>query len=248
MLHHNSHSITYLSDPARFAVQEKQYLDLREKEGMVLRDELVRLLPDLPKGHPLSRLWHWRRASLRRLIRHLQTTYRDGNLHLLDLGCGNGWMSNQFSQHLSAEVWGVDVNRIELEQAARLFEFPRFYFADIFGETLPGNYFDVVVLAGSIQYFSNLDELFTALKRVLKPDGVIHIIDTNFYLNEQLRAKAVAATQNYYAGLGMPEMAGFYHHHLLEDVGGANLNDRLWIRFLQKIKVLSPFPWIRVGV
>jgi ubiquinone/menaquinone biosynthesis C-methylase UbiE len=140
------------------------------------------------------------------------------------------------------------VNRVELEQAARLFEAPRFYFADVFDKGLPEAYFDVVVLAGSLQYFSDLKGLFAALKRLMKPEGVIHIIDTNFYTNAQLLANAAAGTQNYYACLGVPEMAGFYHHYLLEDIGGMNLNERLWIRFLQKIKVLSPFPWIRVGL
>jgi len=241
-------TIIYLSDPARFAEQERLYLRVRDKEGWVMADEQVRALPVVPAGDRYMRLWRWRRASLRRLIRHIKRTNSEKQLRLLDIGCGNGWMSNQLALELNAEVWAVDVNRPELEQGARLFGSERlqFYFADVYEAVLPEAWFDVIVLAGSMQYFEDPATLSDALKRVLRPGGAVHIIDTNFYQNEAARRAAGEATRTYYAQFGLQEMAAFFHHYTLKEVGGENLNDRIWIRFLQKIKALSPFPWIKI--
>ncbi len=40
---------------------------------------------------------------------------------ILELGCGNGWLSHLLSQSLQRDVCGIDVNRTELTQAARMF-------------------------------------------------------------------------------------------------------------------------------
>jgi len=92
---------------------------------------------------------------------------------ILDVGCGNGWMAarlaersvpiSQPPQQVGGEkrgpgrlVYGLDVNEQELEQGARVFhENPRliFLFGDITGEALAAARVDLVLLAGSVQYF-----------------------------------------------------------------------------------------------
>lgn len=241
-----NNGVSYYADPAPFTASELLYLTVRERENRLLSDAALAALPFVPRGHPDARLWRWRRAALHRLVAYFLKKSEKKRLQILDLGCGNGWMSNQLARRLNADVWAVDVNRPELEQGARVFGTtnPRFVFADIFENGLPEAYFDAAVLAGSFQYFPDAGHLLDALRRTLRPGGEIHAIDTNFYKNETQRQAAQAATAVYYARLGVPGMAAYYHHHLRNEVGGEDLNGRLPVIFLQKIKVLSPFPWL----
>lgn len=201
------------------------------------------------------------RADSYRMTKNVGGNAGNGNFRILDLGCGNGWMANRLAENPAFEVWAVDVNQQEMEQGTRLFgkENLHFVYADLLSlvsrNSVPGDTpgtefrdtFDVAVLAASVQYFPDFAELVLVLKKCLKPGGEIHILDSPFYKNEMARAAAQQRTFEYYTKLGVPEMATFYHHHLWSDVenlGGINLNERLSIRLLQKIKWLAPFPWV----
>ena len=50
-----------------------QYLALRRKEGRVFPDEIVRALPQLPKGHSLAAEWALRVHSSQLVLDRLQT-------------------------------------------------------------------------------------------------------------------------------------------------------------------------------
>ncbi|HRI58517.1 MAG TPA: class I SAM-dependent methyltransferase [Saprospiraceae bacterium] len=189
----------------------------------------------------------------------------NGNFRILDIGCGNGWMANRLAENPDWDVWAMDVNEEELTQGARLFgrENLQFVYADLMSlvprspvpeESDPGTgfrgTFDIVVLAASVQYFPDLKELIFSLKKCLKPGGEIHILDSPFYKNETARAAARQRTLEYYSKMGVPEMAAFYYHHLQADVeqlGGVDLNKTLFVKLLQKIKWLAPFPWVVIG-
>ena len=267
--------ILFLSDPAPFREKERLYLEVRRREGRMLPDEVVRALPNISDSSPYAHEWRWRRRSFHRLLSFCKNpsalrclpvertdSYRmTRGVRILDLGCGNGWMANRLAENPDWEVWAVDVNEAEMSQGARLFgrKNLRFVYADIIsrnsfpGSESPGTAlrrdFDVAVLAASVQYFPDLPELIFSLKKWLKPGGEIHILDSPFYKNERERTAARQRTLEYYTKIGVPEMAAFYHHHLWADVeklGGQNLNERLTIRFLQKIKWLAPFPWVRL--
>jgi SAM-dependent methyltransferase len=260
--------VSFLSDPAPFREKEKTYLEVRRREGRVFPDEVVRALPFVSKSNAYAKEWAWRRRSFHRFLsccKHLSALRGENvewtdsdRMTILDLGCGNGWLANRLAENPDWDVWAVDVNEEELAQGARLFgrENLRFAYADFVsrnavpGGSLPGtafrDTFDLVVLAASVQYFPDLENLISSLKKCLKPGGEIHILDSPFYKNEEARKTAKWRTVEYYTQLGVPEMAAFYHHHLWADVeklGGVDLNNRLEIKFLQKIKWLAPFPW-----
>ncbi|GAB4490617.1 MAG: hypothetical protein OHK0019_09740 [Saprospiraceae bacterium] len=258
--------IHFLSDPALFREKEKIYLEVRRREGRVFPDEVVRELPFISKSNAYAKEWVWRRRTFERFQKQLSESFQlseSSALRVLDLGCGNGWLANRLAENPDWDVWAVDVNEEELAQGARLFgrENLRFVYADlpalVSRNDIPGaspgisfrDTFDIVVLAASVQYFPDLEQLIFSLKKCLKPGGEIHILDSPFYKNEEARAAARQRTLEYYTKLGVPEMAAFYHHHLWADVerlGGTDLNNRLEIKFLQKIKWLAPFPWVRV--
>jgi len=269
-------NIHFLTDPAPFREKERLYLEVRRREGRIFPDEIVRALPFISKSNPYSKEWRWRRRSFYRFLsccKHLSALRGENvertdpyrmtkKINILDLGCGNGWLANRLAENPNWDVWAVDLNEEELTQGARLFgrENLRFLYADLVPRnSVPGNSspgtefrdtFDVVVLAASVQYFPDLENLIFSLKKCLKPGGEIHILDSPFYKNETARTAARQRTLEYYTQLGVPGMAAFYHHHLWADVeklGGINLNNRLGIKFLQKIKWLAPFPWVVIG-
>jgi SAM-dependent methyltransferase len=243
------HRVQYLTAPHLFEVQEALYLKVRKQEDWVYPDHLLLNLPEVPHTDRHYKIWRWRAASFRRLLRYLKKQYGENPIRILDIGCGNGWMSNRLAEAFAGEVWALDVNKTELEQGARVFGRPglQFVFADIHSAVLPVQYFDVAILAGSAQYFPDFTALILSLRRIMKPDGVVHIIDTNFYRDENSREAASMATRKYYEGMGVPELAQYFHHHLMAETGGVDLNSGFGTRLKQRLKILSPFPWVRIG-
>lgn len=248
-----SRGVWRLSGPGPFLGYQDRYLDVREREGRLLDDEKVRRLPRVPAKHPQAGEWRVRAWSLTRLESYLATHQK---LQLiLDLGCGNGWMAARLAEPFGRLVYALDVNAQELEQGARVFqENPRliFLFGDITGDALAAARVDLVLLAGSVQYFPDLATLIPRLLRLLRPGGELHILDSPFYSRREA-GRAAVRSEEYYRRLGCPEMAGHYHHHRfdqLERFGPVLLHDpsRLTSRLRRRIlrNGESPFPWIRI--
>ena len=229
------------------------YLRVREKEGCLYSDDVVVGLPDISSDHPLAKEWRTRADSFTRLVRYLAKLSRP--LNILELGCGNGWLSGKLSQIPGAQVWGIDVMSRELTQAARLFASPRLSFlaADIFHAPFLDRTFDVIVLASVIQYFPDLPALITTLQTFLKSRGEIHLLDSPIYQPAELPS-ARERSRAYYTALGFSEMAGHYFHHPITALVPYSPrwyyrpeNFRIWLahRFG---KAVSPFPWIVLRV
>ncbi len=243
-----------ISNPDSFQKKESLYLEVRRKEGRVLDDEFVMKLPDVSLSSPYAQEWRWRKRSFLRFRNYL-LAQKKGTMRILDLGCGNGWMSNRLAENPEWDVTAVDLNKEELEQGTRLFgrENLRFLYADLVenkGQNLKAlGKFQVIVMAASLQYFPNIAVLITCLSRILADRGEIHCIDSHFYPDKTAAAAAKQRTLDYYTGIEVPEMAAFYHHHLWPDIqglGGENLNSGIWTKFQQKAGCLARFPWVRL--
>jgi SAM-dependent methyltransferase len=242
-----------LSAPGPFEAHQQRYLEVRGLEGRLLGDEVVRRLPEVPARHPRAGEWRVRVWTLRRLRAYLEG--RPELTVLLDVGCGNGWMSARLAESPGRLVYALDVNQPELEQGARVFrDNPRliFLFADVTGERLPAACVDLVLLAGAVQYFPDLAVLVPRLRRLLRPGGELHILDSPFYRRQDVD-RARARSEDHYRRLGCPGMAGHYHHHCFEDLepfapeclyDPSALLSRLR-RCLGRTGE-SPFPWIRI--
>ncbi len=227
------------------------YLRVRQAEGRLYPDEIVSRLPDFPNQHPLRQEWLARADSAQRLCRYLAA--RGRRQRVLDLGCGNGWLSHLISTLPDTKVWGLDRPGPEVAQAARLFKDGSLAFlvADIDRSPFSEETFDVIVLASVIQYFDALPALIQRFFPLLEPGGEIHILDSPLYAPDDLLA-ARQRSADYYAGLGYPEMAAAYFHHPASaldqfrpdylyrpDVGLARFSRRLG-------RIVSPFPWVRL--
>lgn len=247
-----SNGVWQLAESETFADLERHYLDVRGLEGRLPPDDVVRRLPDVSAGHPLAGEWRVRAWSLARLRAYLDR--RPELAVVLDVGCGNGWMTARLAEAPGRLVYGLDVNRPELEQAARVYgDHPRlaFLFGDVTAGDVPSASVDLVLLAGAVQYFPDVAALIPALLGLLRPGGELHILDSPFYAGREAE-RARVRSERYYRRLGCPEMASHYHHHRFEDLVSFRpecLHDpsRFSSRLRRRLRRTgeSPFPWFR---
>src|SRR5579859_1218772 len=172
-------------------------------------------------------------------------------MDILEIGCGNGWLSHQLAGIPGSEVTGLDINFTELQQAARVFNDDpnlRFVQGDIRSGVLQDHLFDCILFAASIQYFPSLKKVIYFCLSQLKPGGEIHIMDTLFYRMKDIEG-AKRRTIAYYTSLGYPEMADFYFHHCVDDWRSFH-HQILFRPYSVMNKVLGrndPFPWIVIS-
>jgi SAM-dependent methyltransferase len=227
------------------------YLRVREMEGRIYQDELAANLPEVPPNHPLRREWFSRSASLKRLLAYIARLPRPPRL--LELGCGNGWLSNRIASLPGVQVWGLDRAGLELSQAARLFSGANLMFlaADVFQPPFPHSTFDLVLVASVIQYFPDLSALVRSLRGLLRSAGEVHIMDSPLYEEDDLPS-ARERTQAYYAALGFADMGKQYFHHSFEEVEKFSPTwhyrpDSMSARLARGLgHIDSPFPWLSI--
>ena len=225
---------------------EKLYLRLREKEKRIYSNEEVVGLPEITEAHPHYDEWQMRKQSAKRLVAYLQKKQRP--LKILEVGCGNGWLSHRLSAITASTVIGTDINFTEIQQAARVFQHVpnlHFTYTAIDAGTFEEKQFDVIVFAASIQYFPSLHTIIDAAMKLLKPNGEIHVLDSHFYSQTELTA-ARSRSLLYFRAAGFPEMMDFYFHHCLDDIEHHHYSllydpNSLFNKFSRN---KNPFPWI----
>ena len=226
----------------------RQYFLLRKKEGRIYSDGEVATLPEIDKQHRYYNEWELRKRSSVQLRKYLVDKKRP--LQILEIGCGNGWLSARLSNIPLSKVTGIDINNEELNQAKRVFdqnknlEFLNYSLQD---ENLSKHQFDVIIFAASMQYFPSLKNILDEAISHLNPGGEIHIMDTHFY-NAKEVAAASQRSKDYFTAIGFPEMAEQYFHHSFQELRSFNhkiLYDPHSIANRFK-KSKSPFYWVCV--
>ena len=222
------------------------YIDVRNQEKRVLTDCQVMFLPDIEPTHIHYKEWQVRKRSAKRLIDYLKEKSKP--LNILEIGCGNGWLSSMLLTIKGSKVTGIDVNEPEIMQAKRLFKNERLDFicAGFDPQMFSDQKFDVILFAASIQYFPSIKNILQDALSCLNRNGEIHIIDTNFYSPNQVEG-AARLTEQYYSEMGYPEMAAYYFHHTVNDLKPFNyqllFNPH---RLVNKISKKDPFYWVAV--
>ena len=211
---------------------EKEYFDIRSKEGRVYDDETVKKLPFIE--HPE---WRIRATSAKKLVGQLR---KEKCTSFIEIGCGNGWLTNYIQSHLNITAYGIDVGKHELQQASRVSSGgATFFYGDIFSEAFNDLKADVIILAACIQYFPDPKRLID----ILTKKGTVHIIDSPIYkpgtsINARERSK------KYFDSKDASAMEQFYFHHEETTLPGAE-----FLYQPNRLKILlggSPFPWIRI--
>ena len=233
--------------PANANNFEEQYISIRKKEKRIYTNEEVALLPDISNYHIHYNEWLIRKRSCNRLINYL--TKKNKPLKILEIGCGNGWLSAKMADIKNAKVMGLDINLTELKQAFDVFDKKpnlSFIYADIH-DNLTYCSFDIIVFAASVQYFPSAKEIISTAFSLLNNTGEIHILDSHFYEDTEVES-AIERTKNYYTSLGNSEMADHYFHHTM-----AELKDFEYRILSQRNSIINKllsrhqhFPWIRI--
>lgn len=242
-----TNNITINHTPTAEDAFEAMYVAVRDKEGRLYTDKQVAHLPDVESGHQYYKEWKMRKHSSEQLITFLKKQRR--SLNILEVGCGNGWLSARLAGIPKAKVTGIDPNGIEIEQACRVFKKGNLKFIHApFNSTSfnEGTKFDVIIFAASIQYFPSLKEVISDAFDLLTPAGRVHVLDTHFYHTNEIET-AAERSKDYFTSMGFPQMAQYYFHHPLKQVMG--LKHKVMFNptaFLNKIIKKSIFYWIKI--
>lgn len=97
---------------------------------------------------------------------------------MLDVGCGTGYLMSM-AQKKGFDVIGVDPSSGMLEKAKEKFGYDDMQLVQSTSDNLPfeSETFDVIVASGSLEHVSDLTSTVKEMKRVLKPNGIIRIVD-----------------------------------------------------------------------
>jgi cyclopropane fatty-acyl-phospholipid synthase-like methyltransferase len=247
-------NIFYQKNVVRNSVFAVKYIALRNKEERVYSDKIVQELPEIPDNHPLSKEWQVRKISMEKLLQHLKA--RENCKTILELGCGNGWLSNKLAANLQAEICGMDINDVELSQASDVFSKRTnlsFLFADVFSVEIEAPIFDTIIAASCVQYFPDLRKLINRLLELLVPSGEIHIVDSPVYRTTNEINAAQKRSRDHFISMGFPEMADWYFHHSMDEIGIFNykiLENPNTIASVIKRRIFKAshpaFPWILI--
>lgn len=222
-----------------------QYLALRQREGRVFSDEELSQLPKVIRNHPLRKEWKVRERSSNLLVNYISSLNK--KIKLLEVGCGNGWMSNRLAGIPSAFITGIDVNLAELEQARRVFKKPNleFIYGSLGDDFLTGKNYDLIVFASSIQYFPSLSNTVRNCMKILSAYGEIHVIDSHFYSDRE-KIPARIRSQEYFQTLGAPLMDSYYFHHGYNDLQGFQFKvmNKFQLQLVHLAGRRRGFPWI----
>ncbi len=204
-------NVYYLDPVESFKEFSELYTNVRKKEGRFYHDETLSKLPVISKQHLLYNEWKMRENTLKMLKKYLDN--RNDIVNILDLGCGNSWMSNRLSEINGKNIFAIDVNNEELKQAARVFKNENLIIihGDIFNLDSSFFRFDSIIISGVLSYFPNPKELIEKCITLLKPNGELHLIDNLFYSSAEIQS-ASERSAIYFNELGYPEMSKHFFH------------------------------------
>ncbi|MEO7767008.1 MAG: class I SAM-dependent methyltransferase [Ferruginibacter sp.] len=223
-----------------------QYNQLRTNEGRLYGDEVVKLLPFISRNHPHYKEWLIRKRSCNQLLKYIRT--KNSSANILEIGCGNGWLTAKIANITSGQVLGLDINATQIKQARRVFGTAsdcRFIEGNIDDGVLGDQKFDFIIFAASIQYFWNLEDILNTTLSHLTLQGEIHIIDSRFYRFMEI-AKSQQKSKAYFDSMGCPAMAGYYYHHQIDNLAFFQRQflfdpNSLWHKMIYRY---HPFHWI----
>jgi len=193
------------------------YLAVRKQEQRVYTDEQVMQLPEIDRSHLHYHEWQVRKRSAKQLTGYLKKKQKP--LKILEIGCGNGWLSALIAKNANFKVTGLDINKTEINQAIQVFKSDNLRFiCDVFNdEVFESEKFDIILFAAVLPYFSSAKNIIQIAVNKLTTNGEIYILDTHFYKPEEVE-KARDRCINYYQLMGFPKMADHYFHYTLDEL------------------------------
>ncbi len=107
----------------------------------------------------------------------------DETNRVLELGCGNGLITEYISDTTGAHITGLDISEVGIQQAQERTEEKRHRLAFCVGHIhkldFPSGSFDTAIMI-DVMHFVNRDKTLAQLKEILKPNGQMGIFFTQF--------------------------------------------------------------------
>ncbi|MBQ8312862.1 MAG: class I SAM-dependent methyltransferase [Clostridia bacterium] len=110
-------------------------------------------------------------AQVSRVLRHVQPT---GDLHMLDVGCGNGKMLAWLQKRLGGSIHGFDYSTQAIATANELHRGD--FRVGVMGEIdYPENSFDLITSMDTMYFAPDMAAFVGQLRRWLKPNGMLFV-------------------------------------------------------------------------
>lgn len=167
------------------------YSAVRAAEGRELSPREVRRLPAVEPDHPLADMWQARAASFAALCNAIAP---EAPGSLVDIGAGSGWLS----AHLVKSGWHAAAIDVTVDggdglAAARHHEC-ELVLARAEMEALPfaSSSIDLAVFNASLHYAASVRSALDEAVRVLRPGGVLVVLDSPVFVDEGAGRSMVA--------------------------------------------------------
>jgi SAM-dependent methyltransferase len=172
----------------------RQYRSIREREGYrTTSAEYYRRLPEVAADDPHATEWRIRHESYEHLLAIVRR-FRCAPLRVLDLGAGNGWLSNRLASR-GHDVCAVDRMADEADGlgASRHYA-SRFTAVQASFDALPfaPAQFDVVVFNGSLHYAADVAAALASARRLLADGGTLAVMDSPMFDDDRSGRAMVA--------------------------------------------------------
>ena len=133
-------------------------------------------------------------AYFKRII-HENSSTKDAPQALLDVGCGGGFLSEEFAR-IGFDVTGIDPSPVLLEAAREHAAHDSLMIRYIkgYGEKLPleDNCFDFVACCDVLEHVNDLEKVIGEISRVIKPGGIFFYDTINRTMQSYLAVIKIA--------------------------------------------------------
>jgi len=180
-------------------IQDYETVRLAEGRGLPSA-AYYQALPDRDLSQRMAADWHIRAASFTVFLKSVLGPFEQvagRPLRILDLGAGNGWLSNRLAAR-SHQVAAVDLTTNDYDGLGcyRYYE-TKFVPVQAEFDHLPflDRFADMVLFNASLHYSTGYEKTLQESFRVLDQAGRLVILDTPFYLDETSGEKMVQERQ-----------------------------------------------------
>ena len=115
-------------------------------------------------------------SNLEQIDRILEYVPSGDDIHILDIGCGNGKMLGYLQEKTGAYIHGFDYSSQAIQTAQALFPEKSEFREGIIGETeYPEESFDVITSMDSMYFAKDMTAFVAQIKKWLKPNGILFV-------------------------------------------------------------------------
>ena len=175
-------------------------------------------------------------------------TLDQGNLHILEVGCGSGWLSHKIAAASQAKVVGLDIDPAQISLAKKVFQHPQLTFvkSDFFHTSFRPHQFDHIILMDVLPWMPDLGRVIEQAVSLLKLGGQIHLMYTPFRPSRNIAA-ASQAFEKYCEEKRMTSVLPFYTHHSREALEKYRIEDMMQQSWWNKVfKKSAAASWFRI--